>query len=212
MSSIAVVNYGLGNAGSIINMLKKAGGKGVYSEDPEVLRSAEGLILPGVGAFDAGMGRLEETGLKSVLEELVVMGKKPILGVCLGMQLLTRGSEEGRLPGLGWVSADTRRIPAQHHGVSLRVPHMGWNDVHADSDLHLVSHDQEYRAYFVHSYCVHVDPEAVMATGSSYYAGDFCSIFEHGHIMGCQFHPEKSHRFGKELFRRYINYCQSGGW
>ena len=121
---IAIVNYGMGNVGSVFNMLRKLRIKVQITQEPEEIRAADKLILPGVGHFDRGMTNLKQTGLVDVLNEQVLVHKKPILGICLGMQMMTRGSEEGAIPGLSWVAADTLKFLPQDN---LKIPHMGWN-------------------------------------------------------------------------------------
>ena len=199
---ITIVDYGMGNLGSIRNMLKKVGAECEITGDPVRIETATKLILPGVGAFDAGMGRLRGAGLVPVLDELVLTRKVPVLGICLGMQLMTRGSEEGALHGLGWVPAQTVRF-APPPGAGLKVPHMGWNVVHAckASDL-IVDAEAEERFYFVHSFHVRCrDREDVLLRAN--YGGELDAAFEVDNIVGVQFHPEKSHKFGLRLLRNF---------
>src|SRR5215510_6064604 len=152
---IVIVDYGVGNLGSIKNMFKKAGFKAEPSSDPVVLRDAEKLILPGVGAFDAAMRKFRETGLVSVVGELVLEKKIPVLGLCVGLQLMTKGSEEGIEAGLGWFDAETVRFKFGAEYAHLKIPHMGWNEVHVCREHPLVSDwNPESRFYFVHSYHV----------------------------------------------------------
>ena len=200
---ITIVDYGVGNLGSIINMLKKVGFKAIASSDPEVLQQAEKIILPGIGAFDAGMNKLNERGLVPLLNDLALQKKEPFLGLCLGLQLMTLGSEEGQTQGLGWLDAETVRFRFDGEQSHLKVPHMGWNTI----DLcrpHPLFTDLEpgSRFYFVHSYYVQShDPAAVLA--ETEYGVRFASILGKGNIMGAQFHPEKSHKFGMRLLRNF---------
>ena len=198
---IVIVDYGMGNLGSMLNMLKRIGAQARIESDPEQLRRATKLILPGVGAFDAAMGRIDAVpGLREVLDAKARVEQVPMLGVCLGMQLLTRGSEEGVLPGLGWIPAVTRRFPRQE---GLKVPHMGWNIAHPTTPSPLTSDlGPEPRYYFVHSYYVTVDDPAdsLMRT---HYGLDFDSAMGHANLFGVQFHPEKSHRFGMRLLQNF---------
>ena len=197
---ITIVNYQMGNVGSIKNMLKKVGVESEISGDPEVLSKASKLILPGVGAFDTGMRHLQDSGLIGVLNELVLEKKVPVLGICLGMQLLTRKSEEGVLPGLGWIAADTVKFRLD----DLRVPHMGWNTLHPSSSAALFQgYSEEPRYYFVHSYHVVCD-DPQDAAGTTQYGLPFTSAVQKGNVMGAQFHPEKSHKFGMQLFRNFV--------
>ena len=200
---IAIVDYGLGNLGSIANMLKKVGAAATITADPAVIRQADRLILPGVGAFDTGMRNLEERGLIPLLNERVVGEKIPILGVCLGMQLLGRRSEEGQLPGLGWLDAAAVRFKFEGPNAHLKIPHMGWNELTVCQPHPLFADlQEESRFYFVHSYhVVCADPANVLARTT--YGFDFTSAVVKGNIIGVQFHPEKSHRFGMTLLQNF---------
>lgn len=200
---IVIVDYGVGNLGSIINMLKKAGARAIASSDPEVLQQAEKLILPGVGAFDAGMNKLNEGGLVPLLNHLALEKKVPFLGLCLGLQLMTKRSEEGQTPGLGWLEAETLRFKFEADQAHLKVPHMGWNTIEIRKS-HPIFRDLDpgARFYFVHSFYVRShDPEAVLAETD--YGGYFHSIFSRDNIMGFQFHPEKSHKYGMRLLKNF---------
>lgn len=198
---ITIVDYGMGNLGSMLNMFKRIGVPARIESDPKAIRCAEKLVLPGVGAFDAAMQRINDLpGLRLALEDCALAQKVPVLGVCLGMQLLTRASEEGKLPGLGWISGAARRFPRQ---AGLKVPHMGWNVALPNTTNRLtVKVGEEPRYYFVHSYCVHVDDPAhsLMKTN---YGIDFDSAIGCGNIFGVQFHPEKSHRFGMQILKNF---------
>mgnify|MGYP001160634981 FL=1 len=200
---IVVVDYGVGNLGSIVNMFKKVGAKVVASSDPVVIKDAEKLILPGVGAFDAAMRKFHETGLVPVVGELVLEKKIPVLGLCVGLQLMTKGSEEGREAGLGWFDAETIRFKFDGENAHLKVPHMGWNEAHVVREHPLVAGwDTESRFYFVHSYhVVAKETDAVLA--ETEYGVNIHSILGRGNIMGTQFHPEKSHRFGMRLLKNF---------
>lgn len=198
---ITIVNYGMGNLGSMLNMFKRIGVEARIESEPSIIRKAEKLVLPGVGAFDAAMNRINSTeGLRDVLDQKALVDRIPILGVCLGMQLLTRGSEEGKESGLGWIPADTIRFPRTD---GLKVPHMGWNvatpQVHCPITMNM---DSESRFYFVHSFCVHVDKpdQSIMKTS---YGIEFDSAVGSGNVFGVQFHPEKSHRFGMQLLKNF---------
>lgn len=200
---IVIVDYGVGNLGSIINMLKKAGAKAIASSDPEVLGQAEKLILPGVGAFDAGMNKLNERGLVPLLNHLALEKKVPFLGLCLGLQLMTRNSKEGQAEGLGWLDAETVRFGFDAEQAHLKVPHMGWNTIEICRPHPLFSDlEPDSRFYFVHSFYVQShDPEAVLA--ETEYGCRFPSILGKGNIMGAQFHPEKSHKYGMRLLKNF---------
>ena len=197
---IAIVDYGVGNLGSIANMFKKVGVEATVTSSAKEVAATERVLLPGVGAFDAGMNNLERSGLIPVLEDHVRAGK-PLLGICLGMQLLTESSEEGRREGLGWLPASTKRFNLDDP--SLKVPHMGWNTVDV-SDPHPLfdSMGGPPRFYFLHSYFVSCDePRHVLGTTS--YGSEFASAVAKDNVYGVQFHPEKSHRFGMQLFRNF---------
>ncbi len=205
---IVIVDYGMGNIGSILNMLKKIGHKAVISSDPGAILDAEKLILPGVGSFDTGMRHLHDSKLLDALNEKALNLKTPILGICLGMQLLTEGSEEGDLPGLGWIPGETIKFRFEGDNAKLKVPHMGWNGVTPASreTLFYNLEDPETRFYFVHSYRVVCrNPEDALAT--TRYGVEFHSSVQRGNIMGTQFHPEKSHKFGMQLLRNFAERC-----
>lgn len=200
---IVVVDYGVGNLGSIVNMFKKVGVKAMASSDPGVIRAAEKLILPGVGAFDAAMRKFRETGLVPVVGELVMEKKIPVLGLCVGLQLMTKGSEEGQEAGLGWFDAETIRFKFDAEHAHLKIPHMGWNSVQVRREHPLVADwDPESRFYFVHSYhVVAKDLDAVLA--ETEYGVTIHSVLGRDNIMGTQFHPEKSHKYGMRLLRNF---------
>lgn len=200
---IVIVNYGLGNLGSIVNMLRKAGVQAQVSADPALIKGADKLILPGVGAFDTGMGNLRAGGLIEALSLAVLEDKVPVLGICLGMQLLMEQSEEGSLPGLGWIKGRTVRFDFAGHGCAPRpVPHMGWNNLKIEkSSRVLEAAGPTARFYFVHSYHVECEREDVLATAE--YGYPFPAVVNKGNITGVQFHPEKSHRYGLALMRAF---------
>ncbi len=201
---IVIIDYGMGNLGSIRNMLRKIGAPAEISSRPEVLESADKLILPGVGAFDSGMRSLAEKGMIPLLNRRILEEKCLILGICLGMQLMTRESEEGNLPGLGWIAATTRRFRFAGDSANLKIPHMGWNLVKPANRATLFSGLEEPRFYFVHSYHVCCDdPADVLGTTS--YGFEFTSAVKRDNIMGTQFHPEKSHKFGLKLLRNFVD-------
>jgi len=199
---IVIVDYKMGNIGSILNMLKKIGIPSTISSDPKEIMAAEKLILPGVGSFDNGMSNLERSGLLPVLNEKVLNGKTPVLGICLGMQLLTRKSEEGRSSGLGWIAADTVRFQFGADKQGLKIPHMGWNSVSFIRGSRISSGLEEPRFYFVHSFPVRCDRDENIL-GRTIYGYEFASAIYKDNIIGVQFHPEKSHRFGLTLFRNF---------
>jgi glutamine amidotransferase len=198
---VAVIDYGMGNIGSICKMLRVVGADPVVTSDPGQLASADKLVLPGVGHFDRAMQNLSAARLVDELAELVVTRQTPILGVCLGMQLLCGSSEEGGLPGLGYVDAQVRRFTPED---GRKVPHMGWSQLEVARPSPLLEGlDDESRFYFVHSYFVDCANDADVIARSSY-GHSFVAAFERGNVQGVQFHPEKSHRFGKQVFRNFV--------
>ncbi len=201
---IVIIDYGMGNLGSIFNMLKKIGAPAEISGDPPKIFSAEKLILPGVGAFDHGMKNLRERGLIPILNKRVLEEKCPILGICLGMQLLTQCSEEGTLPGLGWIAAKTRHFRFSDGMARLKIPHMGWNEVQPVTAAPLFDgYEGIPRFYFVHSYHVCCeDTQDIL--GTTIYGYEFVSSVKHDNILGTQFHPEKSHKYGLQLLKNFI--------
>ncbi len=197
---ITVIDYGIGNLGSIRNMFKRIGAAAEVTSDLDRIAAAEKILLPGVGAFDVAMERINASELRTVLDRKALEEKIPILGICLGMQLLTRGSEEGRSPGLGWIAAETKRFPALP---GLKVPHMGWNLVRQMRPNPLTADlSSEARFYFVHSYYVQAD-DAGDSILRAHYGLDFDAAVHRGNIYGAQFHPEKSHRFGMQLLTNF---------
>jgi glutamine amidotransferase len=195
---ITIIDYGMGNIGSIANMLKKVGVKSQTTGSPSELADARKIILPGVGAFDNAMNKLNELQFSEVIRNKAEKGT-PILGICLGMQLLGTSSEEGVLPGLNLIAAKIRKF--QTTG-KLRVPHMGWNRVEA-IDKEMYSNLEENKFYFVHSYYFDADEESDIA-GVTEYGIRFTSSVRRKNIFGAQFHPEKSHKFGMQFLKNFI--------
>jgi len=199
---ITIIDYGLGNLGSIVNMFKKIGVETKITSDIDLINDSEKIILPGVGRFDAAMERIEKLNIKGVLDKKALIDKTPVLGICLGMQLLTNGSEEGEIPGLGWIDAYTYRFS---FGESTRskVPHMGWNLVKKSTSSPVTEgFDDEFRYYFVHSYYVRVKEEQNSILKTKYDI-EFDSAIQKDNIFGVQFHPEKSHKFGMKLLKNF---------
>lgn len=200
---VTIIDYGVGNLKSIANMLLRIGVPSRLASRPEDVALATKIILPGVGAFDAGMSALHERGLVDALNERATVAKVPILGICLGMQLVAESSEEGERPGLGWIPGRSRRFSFPEPSPALRVPHMGWNAVTPTRESPLFAAvPMPRRFYFVHSYhlvCTHT--EDVLATTS--YGIEFTSAVAHENILGLQFHPEKSHKYGMAVLRAF---------
>lgn len=200
---IIIVNYGMGNLGSILNMFVKAGAEAAISSNVREIEYADKLVLPGVGSFDNAMRNMDKLGLTAMLERKVIREKTPILGICLGMQLFTERSEEGKMRGLGWLKAKTVRFKFENTDVRLKIPHMGWNTVmrHKESCL-LDGLGDEMRFYFIHSYHVVCErgEEALLKTSYGY---EFISAVQKDNIIGVQFHPEKSHMYGMRLLKNF---------
>jgi imidazole glycerol-phosphate synthase subunit HisH len=201
---ITIINYGMGNLGSVLNMLKKLGTPAKISSVHEDILKAEKLLLPGVGSFDAAMRRIHETGLYEVLNKLVLEKKIPILGICLGMQLLMNESEEGRLPGFGWIEGKSYHFKGRIHS-TIKVPHMGWNDINISNQSSITKgFNGEIRFYFVHSYFVKVENPAHSFMNCNY-GLDFDAAVHKDNIYGAQFHPEKSHKFGLQFLKNFVS-------
>jgi len=202
---ITIIDYKAGNIGSIINIIKKIGAEVNISSDIKYIKKADKLILSGVGAFDIGMGNLEQLNLIPSLNDEILNHKKPILGICLGMQLLVRKSEEGNLSGLSWIDAEVIKFKPDNK--NLKIPHMGWNTIIPKKQSPLLTGlDSDSRFYFVHSYHLKCrDPRDVLA--NTFYGYEFPSIVQKGNIYGVQFHPEKSHKFGMKLLKNFVEFC-----
>ncbi|MHB8632529.1 MAG: imidazole glycerol phosphate synthase subunit HisH [Thermoplasmatota archaeon] len=229
---IGVVDYGLGNVQAFVHAYKRLGVPAQPVKTPGELAAADRIILPGVGAFDWAMERLDASGLRPALDA-IVRGGRPVLGVCVGMQMMARGSEEGRLPGLAWVGADVKRLSPNGHrpagdavspgpgrvgvgpppsgatgdppsgALPIALPHMGWNDVTArDGSRLLGGLPGEARFYFLHSFYFAPESDAGIA-GTTEYGIRFCSAFESGNVWGVQFHPEKSHQWGLAVLKNF---------
>ena len=198
---IVVVDYGVGNIASVLNMLKRVGAKAKASNSREDIEQADKLILPGVGAFDAGMQTLRKSGLIEVLNEQVLGKQKPVMGVCLGSQMLGNGSEEGGEPGLGWIDMDIVRFEKRE---GRKVPHMGWNEVTPQLQHPILTGlNQLSRFYFVHSYYM-LPRQAENTLLTANYDQQFTAAVVRDNILGFQFHPEKSHKFGMQLFKNFV--------
>lgn len=199
-----IIDYGMGNVGSIQNMLKRIGARSIISGSLDEIEKAEKLILPGVGSFDNGMKNLKNRNLIAILNKKVLEDRIPILGICLGMQLMTASSEEGAMQGLGWLHAKTVRFAFNSKNGQLRIPHMGWDFIKTKKEHPLLGGlGDDARFYFVHSYHVECDQEEdILATTE--YGHEFVSAFCSNNILGVQFHPEKSHTFGMHVLRNFV--------
>lgn len=198
---IAVLDYGVGNLASVCNMVRKAGGDPRIVRTPADVLQADRLLLPGVGHFDHGMSMLNASGVRDALDEFALVLRRPVLGICLGAQILGRGSEEGKSPGLGWLDMVCERFDVRP---GLRVPHMGWSAIVATKPSPLLAGQAaNARFYFVHSYKMRcIDPGIELATAE--HAGEFTCAVQQGNIAGTQFHPEKSLRHGLAFMRAFV--------
>ncbi len=201
---IAIVDYGVGNAQAFMALFGDLGLDVKRAVTPESLESATRLILPGVGSFDHAMQRLNNSGLRPKLEELVLDLKVPVIGVCVGMQMLSEGSEEGKLPGLGWVSGRVRSFNGNKKFPGLATPHMGWNTLIPNDDSRLFARGfkEPPQFYFLHSYYFDAENKADVAA-TAHFGIDFHAVVSHGHIHGIQCHPEKSHHWGRQLLKNF---------
>jgi glutamine amidotransferase len=200
---IVIINYGMGNLASIQNMFKKVGADAIISSSLTDIQSADKLILPGVGAFNTGMQKLKESGLQEIIKKRAIEGGIPTLGICLGMQLLMNKSEEGQLPGLGWLDGEVIRFKFTAAQNQIKIPHMGWNTIVKIKDHPLMAGlPIEPRFYFVHSFHVECKNEQDVLAKTNY-GYDFASIVAQNNILGTQFHPEKSHKFGMQILRNF---------
>jgi imidazole glycerol-phosphate synthase subunit HisH len=198
---IAIVDCGIGNIRSVHRMFEAIGAEAVVVSKPEDAAACQRLVLPGVGAFDAGMKAIHAGGWYEMLNHLALVRRVPILGICLGMQLLCRRSDEGLLPGLGWIAADVLAFNREQH--NIKIPHMGWNVVKTTRDNQLVPIGlEEQRFYHVHKYHAVCDSDESVL-GVTQYGYEFATIIHQANIYGVQFHPEKSHTFGMNLLKRF---------
>lgn len=202
---IAIIDYDIGNLGAIANMLGRLGAEAAITNDREKVSSARGLILPGNGSFDACMRGLRATGLLATIEKRVFDAKVPILGICVGAQMIGNGSEEGNEKGLGWIDMTAHKFPASS---ALRVPHMGWGNVRVTQPADPIGRalEPDSRFYFVHSYFLRPASSRNIVLEANY-GLDFAAGVVEGNIYGVQFHPEKSHRYGKSLLRAFKDFC-----
>lgn len=198
---IIIVDYGMGNIRSVLHKISKLGFDVDSSSDPDVIAAAGKLILPGVGSFGSGMNNLSDMDLINALNIKVVREKTPVLGICLGMQLFTRHSEEGEVEGLGWIDGTTKKFSFTEE--KLPIPHVGWNTINVKQESQLLSRvSADMRFYFTHSYHLSCDDDLIVAT--SEYGYEFPSVIQEGNIFGVQFHPEKSHLDGMRIIENFI--------
>lgn len=202
---ICIVDYGVGNIHAFLASFKQMGLHARRAASPDALEGAVRLVLPGVGHFDHAMHRLNDSGMRPVLERLVLEQRVPVLGVCVGMQMLARGSDEGRLPGLNWIPGRVKAFADHPQSTHLPMPHMGWNTLEPKVGASLFAQEigESPQFYFLHSfYFEAADRRDVAATAK--YGLDFDAVVSRGHIHGIQCHPEKSHRWGMQLLKNFI--------
>lgn len=199
---VVIIDYGMGNLGSISNMLKYIGADSIITSDHNIIENAEKIILPGVGHFDRAMNNINELNLVEILRKKSLIDKVPFLGICLGMQLMCRNSEEGNKDGLGLINADVTGFNLDR---AYKVPHMGWNLIEPKNDNKILENlDSNSKFYFVHSYFVKADDESNVLTYTNYGQQFASGITNNENIFGVQFHPEKSHKYGVTLFKNFI--------
>lgn len=200
---IAIINYGSGNIQAIGNIYHRLNIPFIVAEQPDDLKKATKIILPGVGAFDQAITELEKSGLRQALDDHILYIKKPILGICVGMQILAKSSEEGVLKGLGWIDGTVQKFDHSRFIQATHLPHMGWNDVEPVKNNQLFNDvGLNTRYYFLHSYYFSCSrQEDILATTD--YGGQFASAVNSDNIYGVQFHPEKSHQAGIQLLKNF---------
>lgn len=201
--SIVIIDYGMGNIGSIANMIKFVGSKSIISSDKKIIEGAKKIILPGVGNFDKAMQNIQQLDLLDLITYKAKEEKIPFLGICLGMQLMCNRSDEGVLAGLKFIDAEVLRFQFSDDSL-LKTPHMGWNTIARNKETPAIDGlDDNSRFYFVHSYYVKCNNELDTLTYTSY-GNQFTSAFSSDNLIGVQFHPEKSHKFGVKLFKNFV--------
>jgi imidazole glycerol-phosphate synthase subunit HisH len=203
---ITIIDYGVGNLTSVQNMFKKAGVNSVISNAADEIEKADKILLPGMGAFDNCMQKFNESGLRELIEKKVLIEKVSVLGICVGLQMMMQSSEEGVLPGLGWIKGKTVAFDTKKMQQEDKVPNMGWLDLTAKKSSALFDDIEDARFYFSHSF--HVLPtDKADELFTAFYGYEFTAGIEKDNILGVQFHPEKSHRFGMQLLKNFaVNY------
>lgn len=200
---IGIINYGLGNIKAFANIYGKLGVPFIIASNPDHLENITKIILPGVGTFDHAMSLLEKSGMRQALDELTLKLRLPVLGVCVGMQIMAYSSQEGQMRGLGWIDGAVKKLEPLELNSATRLPHMGWNNIHPVKETGLLENiNSDSRFYFLHSYSFQCEKEEdVLATAD--YGGKFTSALSSGNIFGVQFHPEKSHQWGIQLLKNF---------
>jgi glutamine amidotransferase len=198
---IKLVDYGVGNINAFMNIYKSLGIVCTRATNEKELLKSEKIILPGVGAYDWAMKKLQASGMREILDELVLTRNVPILGICVGMQMMARRSDEGNLSGLGWISGEVKRFDVDGFKDKMRLPHMGWNNIEFKNNQLLKDLENPY-FYFLHSYYFSPDSEDSILSKTDYFIR-FASAVQNKHIFGVQFHPEKSHSWGIQLLKNF---------
>jgi glutamine amidotransferase len=200
---IHLIDYGVGNIQAFLNMFKRLGIQARAATTPESLENATHLILPGVGAFDHAMTLFNNSGMRGTTEKLVFEDKIPVIGICVGMQMLATGSDEGKLDGLNWIPGQVRSFASNPVSQKLPLPHMGWNDVNISTSHPLLENfSEDLKFYFLHSYYYECE-NALHAIATANYGFDFDCIIAAGNVFGIQCHPEKSHSYGAQLLKNF---------
>lgn len=201
---ICIVDYGVGNIQAFLNLFKRLGIEARRADTPEALSDAVRLVLPGVGHFDHAMQQFNDSGMRPKLEELVLVAQVPVVGICVGMQMLAVGSDEGVLPGLGWIPGRVKAFASHPNLAQLPMPHMGWNDLKRSKGAKLFSRgfENSLQFYFLHSFYFDADDKDDVAA-TAHYGIDFDAVVSRGHIHGVQCHPEKSHHWGAQLLKNF---------
>ena len=200
---IAIIDYGLGNIKAFAHVYKNLNIPVTIAKQSKDLKNAAKIILPGVGAFDHAMGRLNESGMRELLDDLVLNKHVPVLGICVGMQMLANFSEEGKLPGLKWIDGEVKKFISASADDRFYIPHMGWNNISAVKENKLMKAlDQNSRFYFLHSYYFHCNQSEDIIANTDY-GTRFTCVVNKGNIYGVQFHPEKSHQWGVQLLKNF---------
>lgn len=198
---ITIIDYGVGNISAFSNVYKQLNIPTKIAKDVTDLDGVTRIILPGVGAFDHAMEKLNDSGMRDKLDELVIKKQVPVIGICVGMQMLAKSSEEGSLRGLGWIQGEVKKFDLSKLQQGTRLPHMGWNDVEPKSNSGLFKDfEDDIRFYFLHSYYFHCSENIIAETE---YGGRFVCAVNHNNIYGVQFHPEKSHHYGTQLLKNF---------
>lgn len=200
---ITIVDYGLGNVLAFANMYKRMNIEFTIATTAADLIETKRIILPGVGSFDHAMIQLNKSGMRETLDKLVLVEKVPFIGICVGMQMLAKSSDEGELPGLGWINGVVKKFDISKFDQKTHLPHMGWNDIYPQKSCKILSGlEQDARFYFLHSFYFECkDEKDVLAT--SFYGESFSCLVNSGNIYGVQFHPEKSHHYGSQLLKNF---------